>query len=296
MDFDIHEITNAWKTVAGFSQPNWREISRYIREHYPEDQVPNVTHEASLQWLHSLGKALGPEFRVGESKNFLILAAKSPEIAARVLQASERALVRVRSELGPLAWHWRNGKHVIVLFEDVGSYYRYLSYYYPDEGEFSQSLGTLLCQGYWHTAIAPTAEVLPVIVHELTHLSLARCKLPIWLEEGLVAEIEGRILGQTVNQLQAEDIDKQRKSWSRKTIQAFWSGEGFHSPDLAPLCYGLAGTLVHDLISEPNFLDFVRDSSRSDFGDAAARMHFGKDLGGIAQGFLGNGDWSPNRS
>ena len=178
MSFEITRIPGAWETDQDFPQPNWKVIRAYILQEYTEADQPLVWHEASLQWLRIVQSALGEEYRLCESKNFLMLSAQPASRTKYLLTGCEGALETLRRSLGSLCWSWKNGKSVVLLFEDLPTYYRYISHFYGQDGEHMQSGGVFLNRGYCHLALPPQREAMPALVHELVHLCLCQLRLP----------------------------------------------------------------------------------------------------------------------
>ena len=214
-----------------------------------------------------------------------------------MLAYTESALKRIRSSLGEAAWSGFHGKHVLLLFADHDRYLEYISYFFR-EGEHPASWGVFLRWGYAHIALAGASTWFgeQVIVHELVHNLLCHLPLPRWLNEGLATSLECRIARQLFD-LNADLIDRHRAHWNATNIQSFWAGTSFGVPgDDCELSYSL-GQILATLLSEkgPSFISFVKHAEWKDGGQAAAERFLGQDLGEAAAGFLGPGNWSPNR-
>lgn len=94
-----------------------------------------------------------------------------------------------------------------------------------------------------------------------------------------------------------ELADRQAGFWTPQNIQTFWSGHSFDEPgDGNELSYSLAEILIH-LLEEKgeSFLDFVTMADVYDAGQDAAATVMAVDLGQLVGGFLGPGDWRPQR-
>jgi hypothetical protein len=292
---DILQLSGAWTVVEGFPQPDWRVIGDYVRRTYPEANQPEVWEEACIQWLGAVRHALDADaYHLFESKNFVLLTTKTPPNAKNALAICENALVQIRSHLGDLAWRWTNGKHAVIMFDDFDVYYRYISYFYPAEGDFSGSDATFLNRGYCLTAVGPIRGVTGTLVHELVHLCLAPKRIPKWVNEGLAINISNAITGLHSHAVNRDLVQEHEAYWTTETIQEFWRGKSFSNIDANRVSYSLAQILVGNMQNDyDKFYDFVKDANRSDAGEASALIHLGDSLGLIASVFLGPGDWTP---
>lgn len=68
------------------------------------------------------------------------------------------------------------GKDILLVFDDEESYYRYVSYFYPESGEFAFSSGMFINAGCSHyvTMKGDLRLIEPIIAHEMTHAFLSR--------------------------------------------------------------------------------------------------------------------------
>ena len=290
---DLRGVPDLWRCEEGIHHPDWQKIARLVEQRATTDEErERAWYHAAFQWLDRLKDEMGEGCRLGESRHFLLVSAKSTASIRYFLGQCEAALQHLRARLGEAAWRWPHGKHAVLMFEDEDVYYRYVSHFDADEGEYGTSSGMSLRRGgYCHTVVAPTKDALPTLVHELTHLCLTTRRLPLWLEEGLATCLERQLTGsgQTVDR---ESIVRQRAYWDRDSIQRFWTGESFRVGDERELSYALAEHLVTLLVREFRVLEsFILAAAREDAGQAAARQHLGLDLPDIAAAFLGEGDW-----
>ena len=300
---DVLKIEGAWKNDEGFPQPDWKCIGQYIKLHYAVDTQPDVWDEACIQWVDVIRYVLGPTYQVYESDNFLILTTKTPNNAQYALNVCENVLKRIREALSDLAWKWKNGKHIVYMFEDVDLYLKYISHFYPEEGEYSMSFGIFLNQGYCHSALPPLTDIVPALIHCLTYLSLAQLHIPKWIKYGLAfvtkREVEERTIerrrGQVQSGLNEELFTEQKDYWNKSTIQDFWSGKSFADQNHNQISEIFAQILVENIQDAfPKFNDFVKDAKISDAGEASAMAHLGVSLNEIITEFLGKGVWTPN--
>jgi len=195
-------------------------------------------------------------------------------------------------------------RSILVVLDSQEQYYRYITNYYPDEGEFAFSSGMFVDPGCPHfvTVTDDLTNIEPVIAHEMTHSALAYLELPRWLDEGIAVSTEHRVSAshRHVSQ-QLETMSRHLEFWNTERMQEFWSGESFHRTDDGnALSYDLAQGIVALLGREwTSFTRFVLGAKRDDAGAAAARAALNLDLGELAAAtlrFPARKDWSPNPS
>lgn len=253
-------------------------------------------------WLLHLRDALGPGHRLDESATAALVSSLAPDMARATLEYMERTARRIGMVLKGLAAPSGWGKDILILFDDDESYYRYVSHYYPETGEFATSGGMHLGGGCSHFVGVKRdlRELEAMIVHEMTHASLD-LPIPLWLNEGLAVNTERRLAGAPNAPLgtHGQKHEKMRRFWSVVSIQSFWSGESFHRPgDSNELSYELARVIVEQLAGEwEPFARFVRAAKAEDAGAAAAREHLGLDLGKLVTALLERDtpkSWSPD--
>ena len=195
----------------------------------------------------------------------------------------ERTLGRVVKLLDGIARIPPLGKDLLVVFDDDESYYRYVSCYYPDAGEFAFSGGMHIDAGCSHyvTVKNDLRAIEPVIAHEMTHGCVGHLPLPVWLNEGLAVNTEHRLAGARSTHTQQQLRSKHLVFWGAHEIQEFWSGKSFlRTDDGNLLSYDLARLLVEQLAKNwESFAPFVLAADQVDAGAAAARLHFDVDLG-----------------
>jgi hypothetical protein len=194
------------------------------------------------------------------------------------------------------------GKDLLIVFDDEETYYRYVSYYYAEDGEFATSAGMHISAGCSHfvTRKADLSAIEPVIAHEMTHGCVAHLPLPLWLNEGIAVNTEQKIaaVGPLLYTVQ-EMRDKHLAFWREPEIQQFWSGESFHRTDDGNLLsYDLARIIVEQLAKDWElFKRFVSLADRADAGASAAEAVYGLDLGLFVSALLeedGSPAWAPN--
>jgi|GEM_PF-1421499 hypothetical protein len=184
-----------------------------------------------------------------------------------------------------------------AIHQFVSGYYAYISYFHS-EGTHILSSGVFLRGGYAHIALPyiETGDAQRTLVHELCHNLLCHLRMPLWLNEGIAVAVQNQISGRALV-VDREIADRQRNHWNETNIQSFWSGKSYRVPgDDSELSCRLGHILVH-LLSEGNrdFISFVKNADWRDAGQDAAQSILDKDLGEVLGGFLGPGNWRPQR-
>ena len=183
------------------------------------------------------------------------------------------------------------------MFDEQEAYYRYMQFFYPEEGEFALSSGVFLNSEYGHFAF-PYVEMFEAeatSAHELTHACLRHLPIPLWLNEGFAVTMEDEICGSVPLVMDNDRMSEHLAFWDSDTIQDFWSGASFGRPDQgSALSYELGRYCLRALSHDYDvFAAFTNTASFEDGGEAAALEHFGGSLGGLIHQFFGEGDWSP---
>jgi hypothetical protein len=226
----------------------WAQVESWLSDLASPAPRAAAWEAAERAWLLHFREALGPQFRLRKAKSAMLLSSLDDGVAKATLDYMERTLKRVAITLDGLAEIPPWGKDILIAFDDAESYYRYVSYYYPDAGEFAFSSGMYVDAGCAHfaTVKADLHAIEPVIAHEMTHACLAHLPLPLWLNEGLAVNTEHRIAGVSGQPLGAQELHKKHLNcWSPQVIQEFWSGESFkRTDDGNMLSYDLARLMV----------------------------------------------------
>src|SRR5215469_7135553 len=250
---DLQQIEGAFSFEEGFSRPDWRLISKVIRENTTESlDVNEVWAEAARQWINQLQRDLGGDYAVAESRRFLLLAASSADTRMRILTFAEKTLDQIRERLKDAAWDSKHGKHIILLFDEEDDYYQYVSYFFRD-GIHPSSGGCLIHKDYVHIAIPYKSHRLrQVIAHELTHNCVVHLKLPLWLNEGL-AQLFQRAVATISRPLMDHELRERHIAyWTCQNIQEFWTGISFRkSGNSRRLSYSLAEIVLNLLREYP---------------------------------------------
>jgi hypothetical protein len=279
----------------GYPRPKWGAIGALI-DRLQREQAYESRCAAARAWLDATARHLGSPYVVRETRNFLVLSPLSGRAAEVVERFIERAWKQIVVELDGLADHASYGKRVVMVFATADEYYEYSAFFYSD-GEHPLSAGVFLDGGYGHVAVPfrEIEETEATIAHELTHYYVSSLPLPLWLNEGLAVTFENEVCCNRPLRIDSERLAEHHVFWNDKTIQQFWNGRSFRRTDEGlGLSYELARycvrALAHD--REP-FIEFVKNATFEDAGEAAAFAVYGGSLGGLIEQFFGPGNWAP---
>ena len=295
---ELSGLDMGFSVVEGFSRPDWKVIRHFIRNHVAKDHWPDAWKYIASTWLKALAKDLGGSTRVYESYSFFCLSDLEPGIAKTLLDYAERVVSVIRNGLREAAWSGFHGKHVLLIFSDQDDYYAYISYF-DREGTHILSGGTFIHRDYVHIALPyiDTGSAQRTLVHELCHNLLCHLPIPLWLNEGIATFVQQKMSSNREFIVDHELADRHRAHWNETNIQMFWAGKSFNMPgDDSELSYSLGQILV-TLLAEnsQDFVTFVRHADWRDAGQDASQSILGQDLGEVAGGFLGHGNWRPQR-
>ena len=269
---------------------DWDAVHAWV-ESLPEPARPAAWLGCERAWLAHLRDALGPHFRLDEGDTAIVVSSLEPRPARHAVEFMERTLKRILHVLAGVARPAEWGKDLLVVFDDAESYYRYVSKYYPDKGEFAFSSGMCLDRGCGHyvTTKGDLLAIEPVIAHEMTHGRVGHLPLPLWLNEGLAVNTVQRVTNPSPPLHTPQEMHfKHLAFWGPREVQEFWSGKSFRRPDEANmLSYDLARILVDQLSADwPRFAAFANAARYEDGGEAAAREHLGVGLGSLVAAIL----------
>jgi hypothetical protein len=277
-----------------------------IRQSQPGDLDEQARNDwwtaVAGHWLLAMSAALRGHYRIRASADFLLLSDLPDRPAQLFLEFCQDVRHWILRNLGDIASDDGDGKHVVMVFADEDDYYRYISHYYPEEGEFALSGGMFVNAGYGHfvTFSAGMEHMQPTIAHELTHCLVAHLPIPAWLNEGLATNTEAALFPQQFApsaQLYdpSEMAAKHAAFWNADTIQEFWSGKSFlRTDDGNLLSYDLARRITRRAAqAEELFRAFVRAAHRDDAG-LAAQQQLGFPITDLITAMLGEGEWTPD--
>jgi len=281
---------------GGFPRPDWDAIAKLV-DSQPEAERNQLWTGWARKWVEATALQLGEQYRVSETDNFIVLSAQDDGYVNLLSRFLERTLGKILAILDGIALDDGYGKNVVLIFDEQDPYYQYMSYFYPDEGEFILSSGVFLNSEYGHFSFPfldmSTAEA--TSAHEMTHACLRHLPIPLWLNEGFAVTMEDEICGYQPVQMDSERLSKHASFWNAETIQEFWSGYSFNRTDEgSDLSYELARFCVRSLAHDFDvFVRFANSASFEDGGESAALEAFEGSLGGLIHQFFGDGDWSP---
>jgi len=314
---DPAAVTSAYNFKEGFHRADWDIVRHWIQSNISPLDQSQAWSEAALHWVSQLRDDVGAGYYVLQSEQAILLSDLPLPTARWVLDYAGRAGDTIKAHLKGVAWAGATSKDVILIFSEEDDYYQYLAYYLK-EGVQPQSGGMCINSGYTHIVIPwhDELEAANVIVHELTHDSLAHLALPCWLNEGVAVVLEKAVAPSPPYAGQSEQsalysaainwrapvmwdelAERHFAFWNEDNIQRFWAGTSFYEPgDSNQLSYSLAQVLV-TLLNErgSSFLDFLERARFDDAGQTAALDILGIDLGDVAATFLGEGNWRPRR-
>jgi hypothetical protein len=283
----------------GFPIPDWQAVADWA-DGAGADRAAAL-NLARRAWLLHLRDAAGGGLHVVETRHALVLSSFEDRIAIAAANYVSDVRGRIVKLLAGIAEFPAGEQSVMLLFDTRDDYYRYVSNYYPDDGEFAFSGGMFIHAGCPHFVgeKADLSALEPMIAHEMTHSSVAHLSLPLWLDEGIAVNTEHRLSFQPANHQDAIDkINKHREFWTPERVQEFWSGQSFRRTDEGnELSYDMARHIVELLGRDwESFTRFAHAVRREDGGAAAAREILDLDLGHLAEtaiGMSGQTGWSP---
>lgn len=285
----------------GFPVLDAKALDEWLQRAIPEPQRQRAWERCERAWCLHFRDALGPKFRYDEAETAVVISSLEERVARATLDYMQRTLRRVTKVLEGIAQVPSWGKDLLIVFDDEESYYHYVSYYYPEKGEFAFSGGMFIhgSSGHFVTVRADLRAIEPTIAHEMTHGVLGHLPLPLWLNEGIAVNTEARLAGRPPGLYTPEQMHARHQGfWGDEEIQQFWSGHSFgRTDDGNSLSYDLARIIVEQLGKDwEAFRRFVLAAHRDDGGEAAAHEHLGMGLGELAAALLErefSAVWSP---
>lgn len=248
--------------------------------------------------MKQLLSKLPSTYSIHESDNFILVTSESSRYVSLFQEFLERTRVRITSALHNIASDEGFGKNVVLIFDEIDTYYTYMSYFYEQEGVFGLSSGVYLNKGYGHFAFQhqELSHAESIAAHEMTHALLSHLPIPAWLNEGIAVSIEHMVTGSSPLRMDNETYSRHMAFWGKSEIQEFWSGVSFGRPDEGQeLSYHLAHFVVNSLSQDfEAFTEFSNRAHFKDGGEQAANEVFGCSLGSLIEQFFGEGQWDPN--
>ena len=285
----------------GYPFVDWEAVQGWVGGLDSTDLQGRAWTAVEHAWLLHMRVALGTHFHLSQSSEVCLLSSLEANVARATVDFMERTLGRVVRLLDGIAEIPPMGKDLLLVFDDDESYYRYVSYYYPDAGEFAFSGGMHIDAGCSHyvTVKGDLRTIEPVIAHELTHGCVGHLPLPMWLNEGLAVSVEQRLTGVRSTHTPQQLRSKHLAFWGVEEIQQFWSGSSFQRTDDGNLLsYDLARLLVEHLGKDwQAFKSFALAANANDAGASAAQEYLGVQLGELVCALLqqeASASWEPD--
>lgn len=294
-------LTESLMRTSGLPVLDWSAAQEWVDGIAHESARDEAWSACEQAWLEHLREVLGKDYRLRSQGSALLLSTLPDNVAGATLAFVNKTIQRILQLLDGVAAMPGIGQDILIVFNDDEAYYRYVSHYYPEAGEFAASSGMYINHGCGHfvTVKAELHAIEPVIAHELTHSCLSHLPIPAWLNEGLAVNTEQRLCppphaGNDPRQLHA----RHRTFWEPSDIQEFWSGKSFLRSDEAnELSYDLARILVSQFAADwDRFRQFVLAAELDDAAASAAYEHLGIDLGAAVCAILERDPapaWSP---
>ena len=256
------------------------------------DDPRKAWENVAVEWMEVFATALGPEYRVHRSGEFLLVTRAADHRAREILHFLHDCEKRILAELPFVDPAELLGFLPVIVFGDELDFYQYLGALHGDEGESAAAGGVFINEGYGH--IAMPSENLhyyrATLCHELCHSLLSGFNLPLWLDEAITAEVEHHITGENPYFLDRDIVREHREYWNAERLGTFWTGDSFFAPDEGQgLSYHLARYLFHAIAphSTPESISlFVRSADDGNAGNSAAVECFGIDLLDVVEGLL----------
>ena len=247
-------------------------------------------------WLKRMSSCLTNENRTIETENFFIFSSRSEEETKLLENFVEPCLKRSLKNLEGVADDSGNGKHVVLAFGDADEYYRYLSYYYPeDSGHSAGSSGVLLNSGYQHLALAPGDynDCEATLAHELSHALVSYLPMPLWLNEAIAVSNESSIIGLPSAIYNPDALRIVTTFWNKDNISTFWDGSSFQDVEAAIPSYYLAEMIFAKIshISAKKTKIFINTADHRDGGEIAINSIFNTTMNSFVSSILGPGEW-----
>ncbi|WP_334188164.1 hypothetical protein [Noviherbaspirillum sp.] len=270
---------------------DWDAVHAWIENLDTEDVQAKAWTMAEHAWLTHLQAALGNRYHLIHSDTAILLSPLEKNVANATIEFMGRTLKRVIKVLDGIADVSPWGKDILIVFENEDQYYDYVSYYYPEDGEFAFSGGMFISAGCSHfvTVQSDLRTVEPVIAHEMTHACLSHLPIPLWLNEGLAVNTEHRLTGKPASLYSPQEMRaKHLAFWDAEKVQEFWFGKSFsRTDDGNMLSYDLARILVETFSKDwASFKQFVIEAKWQDGGAEAARLYLGGSLGDYVSSLL----------
>jgi len=315
------QIASVLRISEGLPTFDWSAVHAWLATIPDAAEQARAYATAELAWLAYLREALEPvslssqkpAYRLMKHGDALLLSSLEPVLARATLDFMADVAQHIPEVLDGLTQPHGWGYDILIVLDDLNTYYRYVARYDHKAGNYAGSSGVFIQEDCKHfvTCKANKLDAMEsVIAHEMTHAYLAHLPLPLWLNEGLAVNTEHRLVpsyapaGIYPNWLSAHNSIMQqyhkehRAYWNTNPIQQFWSGEQFNTVDGQTLSYNLA-TLLVSLFARnwERFRAFTLQAHAADAGQTSALAHLGLGLGDAVSALLERPDmataWQP---
>lgn len=252
---------------------DWDTVNKELKEAGGKGTEPFFTNLIE-EWLPKLEAWLHLSCVLVESETLLYFT-YFPEKTAR-----ERSLIidgvrkRIVEAFGDIVPKTYVGKGLVIEFEKLDTYYKYISHFYPKSKDpekaevYSQSGGCMCNDGYIQVVLNNDAKAhLSVIAaHETTHVFLAYYRLPRWLDEGIATNAESLFSSGRSRFTQEDQIVEAPTHWNRELFEQFLNGEIVHDYEAQYASYALAYMIVHNMLEDgvdfPKLLQKIRSKTK----------------------------------
>jgi len=286
----------------GFPILDWEALETWADAAATPESRQDAIELGRRAWLMHLRDCIGPYAQLVETETAWVVSSFEPAVANATARYVATARGRIARLLDGVAKFPERSRTIVVAFDNQDQYYRYITNYYPEEGEFAFSSGLFVKHGCPHflMVLDDLSAMEPVIAHEMTHYALSHLELPLWLDEGIAVNTEHQVSVRYRNaNRDIEVMNSHADFWTGERMQEFWSGASFtRTDDGNSLSYDLARNIVALIGREwGSFSRFVHGVKRDDAGAAAALAELDLDLGELAAAAIGlkpGKGWSPD--
>lgn len=298
-DFDVATHLTQSDSVPHL---DWNAAQDWVNSVVVEAEQAAAWSALERAWLVHLCAALGEGYQLRGQGDALLLSSLPGHVADATLAFVNKTTQRILRLLDGVANVPEFGHDILIVFDDEDTYYRYVSHFYAEDGEFAGSGGMYINHGCGHfvTVKADLRAIEPVVAHELTHSCLSHLPIPAWLNEGIAVNTEKRLCPSGAEHTNPQQMHaRHRKFWGKEEIQQFWSGKSFLRADEGnELSYDLARIIVAQYSDDwASFRSFVCAAEMDDGGASSASQYLGVELGEVVAALLEkefNMQWHPN--
>lgn len=173
-----------------------RQLTSWVNDNVALESRASLLDEAKRAWLLHVRDALGTDYQLTESTSALLLSSLESTRARSTANFLSKAREQVLGVLEGIAQAPEWGKDILIVFEDAESYYRYLSFFYPDAAARGLSRGMYIraATGHFVAVKADLYATQSLMVQETTRNCLAHLPLPLWLNVGIAVNTERQLV------------------------------------------------------------------------------------------------------